>query len=219
MSKPATSAFQAMDAMYRNQRYFYDATRKFYLMGRDQLLSRMNIASGMTVAEIGCGTGRNLEILARRYRDAQFFGLDASAAMLRTAHSKIEKAGLDNVNFRPALADEFTYRETFGLDEALDIIFFSYSITMIPTWRESIERSIDNLKPGGKMYIVDFYDQRDLPAWFKALLKAWLRKFHVQFWSDLMPFLYELDKSGAGRLEISTVARRYAFIADFTKAA
>ncbi len=204
--------------MYRHQRYFYDATRKFYLLGRDQLIERMTIADGDNVAEIGCGTGRNLEILARRYPKANFFGLDASAAMLQTATGKLEKAELENVTLRTALAGDLDHLETFGLEEPFDSIFFSYAISMIPPWQESIDRAIANLKPNGKMYIVDFYDQGDLPAWFRTLLKGWLRKFHVQFWGDLMPFLYNLQQTGAGKLTIDPIARRYAFIASFQKA-
>ena len=208
-----------MDAMYRYQRSIYDVTRKFYLLGRDQLLDKIHVSAGQTVAEIGCGTGRNLEILARRYPEGSFFGLDASAEMLLTARTKIDRTGIGNISLRPALAEEFDHNETFGLSEPFDVIFFSYSISMIPPWRESIDRAIANLKPGGKMYIVDFYDQRDLPRWFSALLKAWLRRFHVQFWRELIPFLFQLDRTGAGRLELNSVARRYAFIADFRKAA
>lgn len=219
MTEPAANAFQEMDAMYRYQRYIYDATRKFYLLGRDRLLDRIDISPGQTVAEIGCGTGRNLEILARRHPEAHFFGLDASAEMLRSARSKIEKSELTNLTLRTALADELDHRETFGLDDKFDVIFFSYSISMIPPWRESIDRAITNLKPHGKMYIVDFYDQLNLPAWFRMMLRAWLGKFHVQFWGELIPFLYQLDLAGVGTLEIHAIARRYAFIADFQKAA
>ena len=32
-----TTAFEKMDKMYRHQRYFYDLTRKYYLLGRDRL--------------------------------------------------------------------------------------------------------------------------------------------------------------------------------------
>ncbi len=206
-----------MDSMYRYQRYFYDSTRKFYLLGRDQLIERMSISDGQNIAEIGCGTARNLEILARRYPEANFFGLDASAEMLRTASSKCEKKRLGNVILKTALAGDLDYRTTFGLDEPFDSIFFSYAISMIPSWHESIDRAIANLKPNGKMYIVDFYDQGDLPAWFRTLLKSWLRKFHVQFWGDLMPFLQQLEKNGTGRLTLDPISRRYAFIASFQK--
>jgi len=213
-----TNTFQKMDAMYGYQRYVYDATRRFYLLGRDRLVDEINIYAGQTVADIGCGTGRNLEILGRRHPNSYFFGIDASGEMLRTARSRIKKAELENVSLRTALADEFDYQKTFGLDRPLDVIYFSYAISMIPTWQASIERALDNLKPDGKMYIVDFYDQRDLPLWFRTLLKAWLRKFHVHFWSELIPFLKSLDCSGAGTLDLYPIARRYAFIAYFRKA-
>jgi hypothetical protein len=32
---------EAMDRMYRFQRHFYDVTRRYYLLGRDQLLDRL----------------------------------------------------------------------------------------------------------------------------------------------------------------------------------
>ncbi len=213
----AATAFERMDSMYRYQRYFYDATRKYYLLGRDRLIDKMQIGEGDNVLEIGCGTGRNLGILASKHPSANFFGLDASAEMLETARANT--SAYPNIKFETALAQEFDHGRTFGLDRPFDTVFFSYSITMIPPWREAIICALDNLKPGGTMYIVDFYDQRDLPAWFRRLLQSWLKKFHVKFWSDLIPHLFELDARGHGTLEIESVSRRYAFIATFTKAA
>lgn len=217
MSVAGADTFQKMDMMYRYQRYFYDATRKYYLLGRDRLLDKMDVADGDNIAEIGCGTGRNLEILARRYPNASFFGLDASNEMLTTARSKIEASGTGNITYATALADRFDHYGTFGLASPFDALFFSYSITMIAGWQASIENAIDNLRPGGLLYIVDFYDQGALPVWFRRVLTSWLRRFHVQFWPGLMPYLFELDRSARGTLEIETVARRYAFIATFRK--
>lgn len=207
------TTFHQMNSMYRYQRHLYDATRKFYLVGRDRLIKKMEIGKGQTIAEIGCGTGRNLRILARQHPGARFFGLDASSEMLRSAQINIEKDGLENVTLKVGLADQFDYLETFGVVNPFDIIFFSYSISMIPPWRESIAKAIANLKPGGIIYIVDFYDQVDLPFWFQVILKKWLSQFHVQFWSDLIPHLYRLDSDGTAKVEIEEVAHRYAFIA------
>ena len=84
-----------MDRMYRYQRHIYDATRKFYLLGRDGLIERMSLLPGDRVVEIGCGTGRNLLALARRYPGVHLYGIDASAVMLRSAAAHIRRAGLE----------------------------------------------------------------------------------------------------------------------------
>jgi S-adenosylmethionine-diacylgycerolhomoserine-N-methlytransferase len=212
------NAHENMDRMYRVQRYFYDLTRKYYLLGRDQLLAKMNVQPGEHVLEAGCGTARNLIVLAKRHPEANPYGLDASAAMLETAQSKADNAGTKNITLKTALADDFSYDQTFGLTKPFDKIFFSYSISMIPPWRESIENVLKNLKPGGEMYIVDFYDQRDLPSAFRKFLRWWLKKFHVQFWDGLMPHLESLETDGLGKLTITPLFRRYSFIAKFQKA-
>ena len=211
------NAFTAMDRMYRLQRYFYDFTRKYYLLGRDRLIDEMDVAAGDNVLEIGCGTGRNIIVLGRKYPKANFFGLDASSAMLETAQAKIDARRLKNLELKTALADDFAFDTTFGLDRPFDAIFFSYSISMIPTWRESIDNALRNLKPGGRLYIVDFYDQRDLPGWFKSILQSWLRKFHVQFGHDLLPYLKSMETTGIGTFELTPLYRRYSFIAVFKK--
>ncbi len=212
----ATDAFGKMDSIYRYQRYFYDATRKFYLLGRDTLIRKMPVTAGDRIAEIGCGTGRNLQLLAKMYPEANFYGLDASSEMLVTARANISR--LDNVHLKTALADDFDSCETFCLNEKFDTIFFSYSISMIPMWREAIECALSNLKPGGNLFIVDFYDQMELPGWFRVMLRGWLRKFHVQFWNELIPHLYDLHRAGKGILSIESISRRYAFIVTFKKA-
>ena len=199
------------------QRYFYDLSRKYYLLGRDQLLDEMNVQSGETVLEAGCGTARNLIILGKRHTQAKFFGLDASSAMLETAQAKIDAAGVKNIDLKTALADNFKYDQTFGLNDAFDTIFFSYSISMIPPWKESIENALANLKPGGTLYIVDFYDQKDLPAPFRKFLKWWLAKFHVQFWGGLIDFLQTFEELGIGTLRVKPLFKRYSFIVEFRK--
>lgn len=213
-----TQAFENMDRMYRYQRYFYDATRKFYLFGRDKLIAQMNVQPGEHVLEAGCGTARNLIKLAKKHPRTNFYGLDASSEMLKTAQIKVDSQKVSsNVNLEVALADDFTFDGTFGLAEPFDSIYFSYSITMIPPWRESIENALANVKPGRKVYIVDFYDQKKLPKWFQKGLQTWLKQFHVQFWDDLMPYLESLEKDGKIKeLKITEVFKRYSFIAELT---
>jgi S-adenosylmethionine-diacylgycerolhomoserine-N-methlytransferase len=41
---PMTNPHAAkMDAMYRRQRYIYDLSRKYFLLGRDRLLARLPV--------------------------------------------------------------------------------------------------------------------------------------------------------------------------------
>lgn len=204
--------------MYRYQRHIYDLTRKFYLLGRDRLIAEMDVQEGETVLEVGCGTGRNLIILAEKYPATRFYGLDAAEVMLETAQAKIDAKKLtEHITLKRELAEDLDYRKTFNLDEPLDTIFFSYSITMIPTWREAIKAALESLKFGRSIYIVDFWDQKDLPIWFQVILKTWLKQFHVQFWNDLMPHLESLEKQGLGKLSVQSINRRYAFLAEFKK--
>jgi S-adenosylmethionine-diacylgycerolhomoserine-N-methlytransferase len=209
---------EEMDRMYRLQRYFYDATRKFYLLGRDRLLRDLALEPGARVLEIGCGTARNLIVLARRRRDVACYGLDASNEMLGTAARNVRRAGLESrITLRACYAEELDHARTFGLAAPFDAAFFSYSLSMIPTWPQAIAAALANLKPNGTLYVVDFWDQGGWPRWFRALLKTWLDLFHVVHRPELLEHLRELQGRGVGRLTLDSVAGRYAYLATFRK--
>ncbi|TIV06609.1 MAG: class I SAM-dependent methyltransferase, partial [Mesorhizobium sp.] len=130
---PASHA-ELMDGVYRWQRHIYDLTRKYYLLGRDRLIDGLDVPQGGTVLELGCGTGRNIALAARRYPDARFFGLDISAEMLETANAAIAREGLSGkVKLARGDATDFDAKALFGL-EHFDRVFVSYSLSMIPGW-------------------------------------------------------------------------------------
>lgn len=167
-----------MDRMYRPQRRIYDLTRKFYLLGRDRLIAGLEPAGGR-VLEIGCGTGRNLILAARRYPSARFYGVDISAVMLDQARLSIARSGVSApIALAQGDASTFDARALLG-EEKFERIFISYALSMIPPWRETIVHALDLLAPDGALHIVDFGDQAGLPGWFKALLRQWLALFHV----------------------------------------
>lgn len=179
------SAPDAMDRMYRHQRFVYDATRKFYLLGRDRLIRGLKPGTGHHVLELGCGTGRNLVLAAKRYPAARFYGLDISEAMLRTARSSIERAGGSD-RIAVAAGDATAFDAELLFERArFDRVFISYSLSMIPSWRLVIARAIALLAPGGELHVVDFGDQRRLPRWFGRALLRWLALFHVTPRNDL----------------------------------
>jgi len=209
---------EEMDRMYRLQRYIYDFTRKYYLLGRDRLLREMELQPGQRVLEIGCGTARNLILLAQKRPDVACYGLDASHEMLATAAGKVNRAKLSSrITLRHCLAEELDHARTFNLAEPFDAAFFSYSLSMIPTWPEAIDAALANLKPRAAFYVVDFWDQTGWPAWFRVVLKRWLDLFHVHYRPELLDHLRQLEAQGIGTLTLQPVAGRYAYLAIFRK--
>jgi S-adenosylmethionine-diacylgycerolhomoserine-N-methlytransferase len=178
MTSRALPAQELMDQVYRHQRHVYDLTRKYYLLGRDHLIAKLDPPDGGHVLELGCGTGRNLIAAAGRYPNARFYGVDISHEMLVTAHKNIAAAGLEN---RISLVQGDATRidpASFG-PEKFERVFFSYSLSMIPPWRQALAHGTALLVPGGRLSLVDFWQQDGLPRWFRSPLFAWLAKFHV----------------------------------------
>jgi S-adenosylmethionine-diacylgycerolhomoserine-N-methlytransferase len=208
----------AMDRMYRLTRHVYDVTRRYYLLGRDRLLAKVATAPGMATLEVGCGTARNLVKLARRPEPGHLYGLDASHEMLETAAASIARhhvpaAGHPRIVLRQGLAEQLDARRMFGREAPFDTIFFSYCLSMVPTWPGAIEAALASLRPGGTLLIVDFWDQKDLPRPFAAALRQWLALFHVHYRPEVHAALADLGRSGRAEVSFESVARRYAYIA------
>jgi S-adenosylmethionine-diacylgycerolhomoserine-N-methlytransferase len=178
----------------------------------------MELEPGDRVLEIGCGTARNLIRLARQRPGVHCYGLDVSTEMLATAAAKVKSRGLEaRIALQHCFAEELDHAKTFGLDAPFDAAFFSYSLSMIPTWPQAIDAALANIKRGKAFYVVDFWDQGDWPGWFRALLKYWLDLFHVHYRPELIDHLKKLDEQGVGKLTLQSVAGRYAYLATFRK--
>lgn len=213
----AADARQAMDRMYRLQRHVYDLTRKYYLLGRDGLIERLDPRPGEIVCEVGCGTARNLVKMARRYPQARFLGLDASEQMLKTAAAAVARAGLaGRLPLAQAYAQTFT-PATFGLAAPFDRIVFSYTLSIIPEPLAALDNALAQLRPGGSIHVVDFGDAAGLPGWFRRLLAWWLDKFHVAHRPEVGAWFAGRAAEGAGRLETRSIGGRYAEFFTFIK--
>lgn len=204
-----------MDRVYRRQRHFYDATRKYYLLGRDPpMIAGLDVPPrNGTVLEIGCGTGRNLVKTAERYPDATLFGMDISAEMLDTARRAAERVGIESrVRLDRADAAQFDPERLFG-QAGFDRIFISYAVSMIPQWQSVIRESVRHLNAGGELHIVDFGDQSRLPRWFAKALFKWLEWFHVTPRSDLFAVCDQLAQERHATVEKRILYRGFAWIA------
>jgi S-adenosylmethionine-diacylgycerolhomoserine-N-methlytransferase len=183
---------ELMDGVYRWQRHIYDATRKYFLFGRDRLIGELQVPYGGAVLEIGCGTGRNLALIGRRWPKAQLHGLDISALMLESAQARL------GIRAQLAVGDACTFdaQALFGR-ASFDRVVISFALSMIPDWQAALRQGASVLAAGGELHIVDFGPAHDLPAPLRGLLNAWLRHFHVTPRLDLVEVAREILGSSA----------------------
>lgn len=223
MNKTQNNANEAqiksnMDKMYRWTRHIYDFTRKYYLLGRDQLIEGLDAQDGEDVCEVGCGTARNLVKMAQHYPKVRYYGLDASDEMLKTARGNLENTGMGpRVILKQGFSQSFDPQTLFGIKEQLNKIVFSYALSIIPPWQESIDHALELLPSGGEIHIVDFGGQEDLPKPARSFIFWWLKQFHVYHKPEILDYLKRLELEKKGTLEVQHMYKRYAYRAVFKK--
>lgn len=198
-----------MDAVYRHQKHIYDATRKYYLFGRDGLIAGLDAAPGKAVLEVGCATGRNLACIARQWPGAHLYGLDISDEMLTVAHKRL--AG--SCALAHGDATDFDAAALFGR-ASFDRVVISYALSMIPQWQQTLEHAASLLAPGGSIHIVDFGDFDGLPRPLAQLMHAWLARFHVTPRADLATFATRI--AAERQLGQRTLRGRYGYFRRIT---
>lgn len=199
-----------MDRIYRGQRHVYDLTRKYYLFGRDRLIDDLDVGAGGTVLEVGCGTGRNLIRAARCWPQARFHGIDISDAMLATARSKVDAAGLSNrILLAQGDAAAFDPHALFGIAR-FDRVIFSYTLSMIPPWQQALQQGIAATAPDGRISIVDFGGQTGWPALWRTPFLAWLKRFDVTPRLDLHDEVERLAALHDRQPRLASLWRDYA---------
>lgn len=182
------------------------------------MLDGMAIKPGNRILEIGCGTGRNLVRLAKRCPDAQFYGLDIAQVMIEQARLNFRKHNLESkVILECCAAESLNDPDRFQDVQQFDIIYFSYSLSMIPTWESALDSAWRRLKIGGQLYVVDFWDQSGWPDWFAKMLTHWLKWFGVYFRPELLSALKSWEEQGKAEMELISIQRNYAYLAKLVK--
>ncbi len=207
-----------MDSIYGKQTAIYDLTRKYYLHGRDMLLKEIERESDGRVLEVGCGTARNLLVLHHRCPTFELYGLDASRVMLEVGERKLARRGYpENLRLVHGLAEDVS-PALFGAREPFDTVFFSFSLSMIPDWEAGLKAALASLKPGGRLYVVDFGDLSGLPVPLRLGLAWWLDRFHVHHRPEAIRFLQQQAEEGRGTFDLQIFAGNYSYRVKFTKA-
>jgi S-adenosylmethionine-diacylgycerolhomoserine-N-methlytransferase len=194
--KPVRGADHAarMESFYSGQAEAYDDFRKRLLKGRQELWNQIQLPPGGTWIDMGGGTGANLDYFGDRISQlGKIYVLDLSHSLLNVAKKRAAAKGWTNVE--TIEADATTFQPPTG---PVDVVTFSYSLTMIPDWFAALENALAILKPGGTIGVVDFYVARKFPGatlarhgWFtRTFWPAWFALDNVFPSPDHIPFLH-----------------------------
>jgi S-adenosylmethionine-diacylgycerolhomoserine-N-methlytransferase len=123
----------------------------------------------------------------------KIYVLDLSHSLLEIAKQRV--AERDWTNVETVEADATTFQPPGG---PVDVVTFSYSLTMIPDWFAALENALAILKPGGTIGVVDFYVSRKYASdglarhgwWTRSFWPTWFALDNVFPSPDHVPFLH-----------------------------
>jgi len=183
-----------LESFYGGQANAYDDFRKRLLKGRQEMWDAVDAPEGAVWVDMGGGTGANLDFFGDRLaKMKKVLVVDLSPSLLEVCSKRIEENEWNNVE--TVEADATRFKPDLGL---VDVVTFSYSLTMIPDWFAAIENAIAMLKPGGLIGVVDFYVSRKYPSdglkrhgWFtRSFWPVWFSSDNVYPSADHAPFLH-----------------------------
>lgn len=163
---------------YKFHSSIYDATRWSFLFGRQKFLSDLpELKPGSRILEIGCGTGKNLQLLENLYPSATLVGVDLSEDMLKKAAQKVSRSE------KVTLMHHHYGSEDPGW-APYDLIVLSYSLTMMGERVDNVLQQVyQDLNPNGYIAVVDFHNTPI--KWYRS----WMSHNHVSMDGSILPRL------------------------------
>jgi ubiquinone/menaquinone biosynthesis C-methylase UbiE len=131
---------------------FYDLLTRVLGMGKfyDELVAQAELADGLRVLEIGCGTG-NVTLRAKRAAPgADMIGLDPDPLALARAQRKVR--GMTGIRFERGYAQELPFADG-EFDRALSSMMLHHLDEDVKAGAAAELYRV--LRPGGRLHIVD----------------------------------------------------------------
>lgn len=141
---------------------FYDRSLEpLYVEQRARAAEALDLAPGLRVLDLPCGTGLSFDALAPALGpEGHLVGLDLSEGMLAQARLRVERLGLTQVSL--ARADVMTLGPELhpALAEGVDRLHVFLGMTAFPDPEAAFERLWALLRPGGRCVVVDAHAER-----------------------------------------------------------
>jgi len=172
-------------------------------------IENSGLKSGMTVLEIGCGTGHMAVELSKLVGNAgKVIASDLNDDQLAIAKSVAAKAGCTNIEFLKLDINHLVS----GLDSQIDLIYGRWVIEFAKDTETTVKNLCQYLKPDGILVYegVDVSDTEyftypysaTVDKWFKLILKNWQsNKMDIHFIKKLY---YNMAKHGVPDLNIAS---------------
>lgn len=111
---------------------------------------------GTALADLGCGTGHCLNLMAGRFPNSRFVGYDFAEDAIELARHEAAAQGLDNVRFEIRDVRDLPGDGSFGVITAFDAIHDQADPAGV------LKAAHDALEPGGIFFMVDVNASSDL---------------------------------------------------------
>jgi SAM-dependent methyltransferase len=116
------------------------------------------LGTGIAVADIGCGTGHAVNVMAQAFPASTFVGYDLAADAIDRARAEAATMGLANARFQVLDVTTLAPEPQFDLITAFDAIHDQVAPQIV------LRRVHDALAPDGTLYMVEFKFASDVGA-------------------------------------------------------
>jgi SAM-dependent methyltransferase len=157
---------------------YYFGTKVFHeSAGRDPVAHKTALANAVEapddgkvnrVLEIACSVGHSTIAFKKRFPEAEVWGIDMGAPMVKYAHMLAVDQGVD-VNFAQMTGEDLKFE-----DNSFDIVYCYILFHEVPVkvGHKIVQEAFRVLRPGGKLTITDFRSSKDWTPF-----DAWMRDF------------------------------------------
>ena len=156
-----------IEAFYQDQASAYDSFRENFLHARGPMLTCIPTnkeGSGVWV-DVGGGTARNLEFIpvdVIKHKFKKIYVVDISPSLLEVAKARVETQGLSDIVECVCcdFTDEKSVKKALPKFGTIDVVTFSYSLSMIPDKAKALDSACKLLKSAGKgtLAVADFFE-------------------------------------------------------------